>query len=55
MDGNYVGIAPVSFKKDAGSHVITLRKTGYTPRSYTIQVDSEDKDVTYSFAELVAY
>ncbi len=55
VDGNYVGIAPVSFKKDAGSHVITLRKTGYTPRSYTIQVDSEDKDVTYSFAELVAY
>ena len=31
---------------------MTLRKTGYTPRSYTVQVDSEDKDVSYSFEEL---
>lgn len=54
VDGNYVGIAPVSFKKETGTHVVTLRKTGYTPRSYTIQVDSENKDVTYSFVELVA-
>lgn len=52
VDGNYVGISPVSFKKEEGSHVITLRKTGYETRSYTIQVDGEDKDVTYSFAEL---
>lgn len=54
VDGNYVGISPVSFKKEEGAHVITLRKTGYETRSYTIQVDSEDKDVTYSFVELVA-
>ena len=52
LDGNYVGIAPISFKKTEGVHVITLRKTGYTPRSYTIQVDSEEKDVSYSFEEL---
>lgn len=52
VDGNYVGIAPISFRKTEGVHVVTLRKTGYTPRSYTVQVDSEDKDVSYSFEEL---
>lgn len=54
VDGNYVGVAPVSFKKTEGAHVITLRKTGYETRSYTIQVDDEDKDVSYSFADLTA-
>lgn len=52
VDGNYVGISPVSFKKVEGPHVITLRRTGYETRSYTIQVDGEDKDISYSFAEL---
>lgn len=52
VDGNYIGIAPISFRKTEGVHVVTLRKTGYTPRSYTVQVDSEDKDVSYSFEEL---
>lgn len=53
LDGNYVGIAPCSFKKVSGAHVITLRRTGYTTRSYTVQVDNEDKDLSYSFADLV--
>lgn len=53
VDGNYVGIAPTSFAKVAGSHVISLRRTGYQTRSYTIQVDSEQKDVEISFSELV--
>lgn len=52
LDGNYVGISPCSFKKTEGSHVITLRKTGYTTRSYTVQIDSEEKDISYSFADL---
>lgn len=52
LDGNYIGITPCSFKKVAGSHVITLRKNGSATRSYTIQVDSEAKDLTYSFVEL---
>lgn len=54
VDGNYVGISPISFKKVEGAHIITLRKTGYETRSYTIQVDSEEKDVSFSFADLVA-
>ncbi len=52
LDGNYIGISPTSFKKEEGPHVITLRRTGYETRSYTVQVDGEDKDITYSFAEL---
>ena len=53
LDGNYVGISPCSFKKTSGSHVITLRKSGYETRSYTVQVDEEKKDVSYSFVDLV--
>lgn len=54
VDGNYIGMAPISFKKVEGAHVVTLRKNGYTTRSYTIQVDGEAKDISYSFAELMA-
>ncbi len=53
LDGNYVGISPCSFKKKSGNHVITLRKTGYENRSYTVQIDEEEKDISYSFADLV--
>lgn len=52
VDGNYVGVVPCSFKKTSGSHVVTLRLTGYKTRSYTIQLDDEEKDVNYSFSEL---
>ena len=54
LDGTYVGVAPCSFRKEEGSHVVTLSKTGYTTRSYTITVDGEDKDVSFSFVDLVA-
>lgn len=53
LDGNYMGIAPCSFRKVAGAHVITLRKEGYETRSYTVQIDDEEKDISYSFATLV--
>ncbi len=52
FDGAYVGVAPCSFKKSEGSHVITLSKTGYSTRSYTVTVDGEDRDVTFSFIAL---
>lgn len=53
LDGNYVGITPCSFKKAPGSHTLTLRNTGYVTKSYTIQVDEEQKNVSYSFLDLV--
>jgi hypothetical protein len=52
LDSNYVGIAPVSFKKTAGSHTITLRKSGYTTKSYTIYLYNDGEDITYSFTDL---
>ena len=53
VDGSYVGIAPISFEKKIGSHDITLRKSGYQTRTYTISVDDSEKDVNYSFSELL--
>lgn len=53
LDGNYVGISPCSFRKSAGVHIITLRKNYYETRSYTIQVDDEEKDISFSFAGLI--
>lgn len=54
VDGNYVGISPCYFRKEEGTHVVTLRRSGYETRSYTIQVDDNKKDITYSFVDLVA-
>jgi hypothetical protein len=52
VDGNYVGIAPTSFKKAKGTYKITLRKKGYGSKEYSIVVDDENKDRQYSFSEL---
>lgn len=52
VDSKYVGIAPVSFKKMVGSHTVTLRKSGYKTKSYTIYLYNDGEDVTYSFTDL---
>ena len=54
VDGSYVGIIPASFTKKSGSHEVTIRKSGYLTRTYTINVDDEDKDTSYSFSDLTA-
>lgn len=54
LDGSYVGIVPASFTKESGNHTLTFRKDGYQTRSYSIQIDDEEKDVTYSFSDLIA-
>lgn len=53
IDGNYVGIAPVSFAKKSGTIVVTLRKNGYRTRSYTINIEDDDSSVRYSFSDLL--
>lgn len=53
LDGNYVGISPCSFRKVEGVHVIILRKSGYDTKSVTIQLDDAEKDMSYSFPDLV--
>ncbi len=52
LDGNYIGISPINFKKVEGGHTITLRKTGYQAKSYTIYLYNDGQDITYSFADL---
>lgn len=53
MDGSYIGIAPVSFKKTAGIHVITLRLSGYETRSYTINIEELETNENLSFSDLI--
>ena len=55
LDGHYVGISPCSFRKSEGTHVLILRKEGYETRSYTVQIDDAEKDMSYSFADLLKY
>lgn len=52
LDGNYVGIAPVRFTKTAGRHEITLKKSGYKTKTYTIYLENNKQDETYSFSAL---
>lgn len=52
LDGNYVGIAPVRFTKTTGRHEITLKKSGYKTKTYTIYLENTKQDETYSFSAL---
>ena len=53
LDGNYIGIAPVSTAKVTGSHVITLSKQGCQTKSYTVNIAGDNNDVTFSFSALI--
>lgn len=53
VDGAYAGVTPVTFPKKEGSHMLILRKTGYQTKTYTIQLDGERKDISYSFSDLL--
>ncbi len=52
VDGAYMGIAPVEFAKVEGERSIILKKDGYETRTYTIQIDGEEKDIAFAFSEL---
>ena len=52
VDGKYVGNTPCSFTKTAGSHIITLTRTGCMTVSYTVTAVDNGQDDTYSFEEL---
>lgn len=53
MDDAYKGMAPVSFSKALGTHTITLKKDGYTTKTYTIHVEDNNENVFYTFEALV--
>ena len=54
FDGNVVGDVPCRCTKKQGTHLITIRKSGYVTRSYTVQIDDEKEDIVYSFPDLNA-
>ena len=47
-----MGISPVRFTKTVGRHEITLKKSGYKTKTYTIYLENTRKDETYSFSAL---
>lgn len=52
LNGTLKGTVPVSFKKEIGTHTITLSQTGYTTRSYTVDVVDDGEDVILNFPEM---
>lgn len=53
FNGEFKGTAPVSFPKQAGTGYITLIKSGYTTKTYTVEIKDDEKDVKLNFAEMV--
>ena len=53
LDGNYIGIVPVSTPKVTGTHTITLSQNGFQTKTYTIYVENDNNDLTLSFSELI--
>ena len=52
LDNVYKGLTPCTFTKVIGSQTITLRKDGYTTKSYSVDVLDDDQDVKFSFSDL---
>ncbi len=52
LDGEFKGIAPDSFPKVIGTHVLTFIKDGYETTSYTIEVSDDNLDSYYTFPDL---
>ncbi len=52
FDDAYVGVSPVSFTKISGNHTITFSKEGYVTKSYSVEIGTEEKDVSFDLPEL---
>ncbi len=53
LDGAYMGVAPVSFKKQAGEHTLIFKMDGYMTKSYTIDVSDDAEDMILSFPAML--
>ena len=54
LDGSYIGIAPASTPKVTGTHVITLSQSGRETKSYSVNINNDGNDITFSFSALNA-
>lgn len=52
LDGEYLGVAPISFTKVTGSHIITLSMSGYLSKSYTETFTNDGSDKTLEYEAL---
>lgn len=52
LDGKYIGVAPISFTKVIGSHIITLSMSGCLSKSYTEVFVDDSKDVELKYDNL---
>lgn len=53
VNERYIGVIPVSFEKQPGTLEMAIRKPGYVTKIYTVNVDDDKKDSSYSFSDLV--
>ncbi len=54
LDGEYLGITPISFTKVTGSHIITLSQSGYLSKSYTVVFADDGQDQVLQYEGLVS-
>lgn len=52
LDGDLKGTVPLELPKEIGTHTITLYRTGYMTKSYTVEVEDDGEDLILSFPEL---
>lgn len=52
VDDVYMGVIPISFDISPGNHEFAIRKQGYITRIYTVDVNEENREISYSFSEL---
>lgn len=54
FDDAYVGTVPASFSKKSGTHTLTVSKSGYVTKSYTVEIGTDLTDVTFALPALAA-
>ena len=54
FDGEYLGIAPISFTKITGSHIMTFSQAGFLSKSYTVIFTDDGKDENLQYDALVS-
>lgn len=53
LNGEFMGIAPGTFKKVIGTHVFTFIREGYETKSYIVEIDDDGLDKYLSFDDLI--
>lgn len=52
LNGTLKGTVPLTIPKEIGTHTITLSKTGYITKSYTVEVENNGEDITFNFPDM---